>query len=475
METPDKTRIFETLGRQIGGRRAVARLFVPGRVEFLGKHTDYAGGRSLLCTVDRGFHLVVAPRADEVVRMVDPIDGATAEFPLDAGAMPNVGHWSNYPATVARRVARNFPGDLRGADVAFHSTLPRAAGLSSSSAFVVATFMALDAVNDLSSRDAYRASIRSTEDLAGYLGTVENGQSFGALTGDAGVGTFGGSQDHTAILCGRAGMLRQYAFRPVRHERDVPFPPDHVLVIGVSGVVAEKTGPALKAYNDVSLRARAIEAVWRRATGESTSLGDVVGAENTGRLRELLEHVTDGPYSLRQLSDRFDQFVAEVAEIIPGVADALANGRVADVGPLIDRSQANAERLLGNQIPETTFLARSARELGAVASSAFGAGVWRERVGDGEVRRRRRFYAPLAVGLRQPVPRTRGPIRRVYDDGVGLGACLLIVLRAARPCASHLQIEDTDEPPVVRGATPSPPTSVGSSASRWRRGSRGSV
>ena len=28
--------------------------FVPGRVEVLGKHTDYAGGRSLLAAVNRG-------------------------------------------------------------------------------------------------------------------------------------------------------------------------------------------------------------------------------------------------------------------------------------------------------------------------------------------------------------------------------------------------------------------------------------
>jgi galactokinase len=39
-----------------------------------------------------------------------------------------------------------------------------------------------------------------------------------------------------------------------------------------------------------------------------------------------------------------------------------------------------AERLLGNQVPETIALARIARELGAVAASAFGAGfggsVW---------------------------------------------------------------------------------------------------
>jgi galactokinase len=40
----------------------------------------------------------------------------------------------------------------------------------------------------------------------------------------------------------------------------------------------------------------------------------------------------------------------------------------------------NADKMLHNQIPETIFLARTAREMGAVAASAFGAGfggsVW---------------------------------------------------------------------------------------------------
>ena len=37
---------------------------VPGRIEVLGKHVDYAGGRSLLCTVERGIVLVARARDD---------------------------------------------------------------------------------------------------------------------------------------------------------------------------------------------------------------------------------------------------------------------------------------------------------------------------------------------------------------------------------------------------------------------------
>ena len=40
---------------RLAGRRTPMRLFVPGRIEVLGKHTDYAGGRSLTCAAERGF------------------------------------------------------------------------------------------------------------------------------------------------------------------------------------------------------------------------------------------------------------------------------------------------------------------------------------------------------------------------------------------------------------------------------------
>jgi len=55
-------------------------------------------------------------------------------------------------------------------------------------------------------------------------------------------------------------------------------------------------------------------------------------------------------------------------------AEALARGDLDRLGELVDESQAGAERLLGNQVIETASLARDARDLGAVAASAFGAG-----------------------------------------------------------------------------------------------------
>jgi galactokinase len=99
--------------KSLGGAAPDARrLFVPGRLEVLGKHTDYAGGRSLLCATERGIVFAAAPRADDRVRAVDAVSGTDIEFVIGPALRAEPGHWANYPTTVARRIARNFPGAL---------------------------------------------------------------------------------------------------------------------------------------------------------------------------------------------------------------------------------------------------------------------------------------------------------------------------------------------------------------------------
>src|SRR5437867_10722328 len=97
---------------------------VPGRIEVLGKHTDYAGGRSLLCAIERGIVVCVAPRADSVVRIRNADDAAMSDFISDfmsdvmSDVMTGYGWWK-YAAAVVGRVGRDFPNARRGADIAF--------------------------------------------------------------------------------------------------------------------------------------------------------------------------------------------------------------------------------------------------------------------------------------------------------------------------------------------------------------------
>ena len=386
LEAAAKERLLDLAERALpSGDGAAHRVafFVPGRIEVLGKHTDCAGGRSLLCAVERGFCIVARARQDGRVTVANAESGERAEWNWNADVRPVVGHWSNYPATVVRRVARNFPGVTVGADVAFASDLPPASGMSSSSAFMIGIFLALADLGGLAGMDDFRSAISGRESLAGYLATIENGRSFGPLAGDTGVGTFGGSEDHTAILCCKASTLSQYRFGPVHFERDISVPAGQVFVVAFSGVLAEKTAAAMATYNRASLAAARVLGIWRQARGRAVETLEAAVAAGSGAaddIRQAIAASRDEEFGVDLLRKRFDQFVIESRQILPEAGDALAAGDLAKFGALVDRSQRAAEEWLGNQVPQTEALARSARSLGAVAASAFGAGfggsVW---------------------------------------------------------------------------------------------------
>jgi len=357
--------------------------FVPGRIEVIGNHTDYGGGRSILAAIERGCCMVAAGRTDSTLNVTDIIINDTATFQITTDLEPVVGEWSNYPMTMARRIARNFPDSIRGADIAFASNLPQDAGLGSSSMLMIATFLSLSRLTGISATARYTGNISSIEDLAEYLGLVENGQSFGSLEGDRGVGTSGGCQDHTAILCSRSNALMQYSYRPARQERLIEWPGEQLFVVGVSGIVAQKTGSAMKQYNraaglmDTALR------LWRESTGsDDRHFGEALkgSPDAADNIRSLLSGsgVADAPAG--DLLDRFEHFFSMSEEIVPSAGESLAASDVTAFGELCEKAGLLGERMLKNTVPETEFLARSAKEAGAVAALPFGAGfggsVW---------------------------------------------------------------------------------------------------
>jgi galactokinase len=389
------------------GLHVAHRLHVPGRIEVLGKHTDYAGGSSLLCALPRGFVAASAPRSDLLVRIRDVGRNDGVTLSLDPKA-PEVSspHWAIYPAAVVRRMRRDFSAPLTGADIALLSDLPPSSGLSSSSALLIAVFEALARVNDLEARPDFARALPGVLDLAAYLGSVESGRPFRGFSSEAGVGTSGGSQDHTAILASEPGRLRRFGFAPLREEGSVALPPEVTFVIAVSGVVAQKAGGARQAYNRAAERSAILLERWRAISGRAdATLGEAMrsGRDAHARLRDAL----DGP-DAGVLQSRLDQFVDESLVLIPAASEALEGGDLAAFGRAVDRSQKGAENGLENQVEETIALQRDARSLGAFAASAFGAGfggsVWAlvSRAGAAEFHARwesgyrRRFDHPAA-------------------------------------------------------------------------------
>jgi galactokinase len=336
----------------------------------------------LLCAIERGFCVVAVPRADHAVRVRDARTGEVVEGTLDARTGGIAGHWGNYPLTVARRIGANFAPPLAGVDMAFASDLPIAAGISSSSALVVATFLILSAANRLDTRAEYLRAIDGPDSLAEYLGAVENGLDYRSLKGERGVGTFGGSEDHTAILLSEQDRLAWYRYRPVTRLGAVALPADLTFVVGYSGVTAAKTGGARESYNRAATLVTALVGEWRKRTErEDPTLADALasGRDAVDRLRDIAAAGLP-PFGVEPLQQRLEHFLIEDGVLVPAAIEALQSGRFDDLGRISDDSQRAAEQLLGNQVAETSALVRLARRHGALAASAFGAGfggsVW---------------------------------------------------------------------------------------------------
>jgi len=354
--------------------------WVPGRLEVFGKHTDYAGGRTLVCALPRGFALAARRRNDSRVVVTDARNDESLTIDLEVKGPARRG-WGHYVEVVAHRLRRNFPGTAIGADLAFASNLPRASGMSSSSALVVGVAAALMRIGQLQERDEWKANIHDTLDLAGYCACLENGMTFGSLQGDTGVGTHGGSEDHAAILTGAPSMLSAFAFVPMRHLHNVHVPDGWQFVLSPSGVPSEKTGSAREKYNRLSEGTRQLLQLWNAADSNATSLGAALASTSTARerLEELIDRSSVPRWPPHALRARLDHFVREDARVAQAV-EAFARADVNAMSDLADASQAEADTLLGNQIPATIDLAAAARRAGAFAACSFGAGfggsVW---------------------------------------------------------------------------------------------------
>ena len=363
----------------MSGARVTRTLFVPGRIELFGKHVDYAGGPSLTCAIEEGITAEITATSRPVLHLEDAVTGRGSLTPLRRDARGGGAHGGTYIATVARRLARDFAPLKAGVRVRTSSTLPRSAGLSSSSAFVTLLVIAVAEANRLHERRLWRDHVSTPLALAEYCGAVEMGAPFGPFPGERGVGTRGGAQDHVAIVCSERDRVGAYRYLPAERAGRAPFPKEWGIVVGVSGVRATKTGAARDDYNRASDLVRDLLRRWNVASHRADqSLASALhsGPDAAEQLVALARTADDAPQALA----RIEQFRRETEVIVPAALDAIGRADGALLGRLAVESQQHAEVALRNQVPETIFLARAAMAAGAHAASAFGAGfggaVW---------------------------------------------------------------------------------------------------
>lgn len=207
------------------------KIKAPGRVNLLGEHTDYNGLPVLPMAIDR--HIIIEGIPTDLPSVSVAAMGETAQFEISSEIPKHsTGHWCNYVKAGVQGVYSDFILDnknpVKGCEITITGTIPPNAGLSSSSALVVASGMAALHANNI---------IIDPMQLAESMARAEHY-----------VGTRGGGMDHAASLLAMPGHLMKMGFFPLL-VRDLFFPEDLTVVICQSGVEAKKSAEALQQFN----------------------------------------------------------------------------------------------------------------------------------------------------------------------------------------------------------------------------------
>jgi len=116
----------------------------PGRIEFIGNHTDYNGGEVMGAAVDLDLRVAFAPRSDQRIRLVRADTGERVEYDEEKISGTKVTGWTAYPMGVREVLIRQGHAERTGFDFLVQSDLPSGSGLSSSAAFELASSLVFE-------------------------------------------------------------------------------------------------------------------------------------------------------------------------------------------------------------------------------------------------------------------------------------------------------------------------------------------
>ncbi len=235
------------------GDQPVTIARAPGRVNIMGRHIDHQGGHVNMIAIAHDLHVVVGLRSDRQAyfQNLESSSFVPREFGLDdllTGYQPGAwlefvnsawvlesavsarGDWSQYVKAVCARLQAHYADYvLPGFNLTADGDVPIGAGLSSSSALVVATMEALLHLN----------------------GFHLPPEQFVELCGEAEwyVGTRGGAGDHAAMKFARRDAVVTMSFFPFRVVGTVPFPSGYRFIVCHSHQQAKKTAGARDQFN----------------------------------------------------------------------------------------------------------------------------------------------------------------------------------------------------------------------------------
>lgn len=237
---------------EVYGDKKVIITTAPGRINLMGRHIDHRGGNTNVLTINRETMLVVSPRDDDRVNIVNVDDNyKNCSFSIldylnlndnrdwvsyiesdeiKEDLEQNKGDWANYFKASVLRFQFESKDVIRGMDIAVSGNIPVAAGLSSSSSIVVATAEAIVALNSLNLTD------KEFIDLCG------EGEWF--------VGSRGGAGDHAAMKCSKKNLITQLEFKPFKVGKSVAFSNKYAIIVADSCQKAKKSEGCKDIFNE---------------------------------------------------------------------------------------------------------------------------------------------------------------------------------------------------------------------------------
>lgn len=301
--------LLKSFEKNFGKSNEVRLIRAPGRVNLVGEHTDYNGYPVLPVAIDRDITIACASSDDQMIHIVNTNSKYyPRSFHLnECDQSFEQGDWGNYvKASVRGLVEANVihQEKVRGFNAVYSGNIPESAGLSSSSALVVATAIAFLNVNAIEIDRLTLAEILS------------HAERF--------VGTEGGGMDQAISLLGKKGKALKIDFFPLR-VKPVQLLTGYSFVVCNSLIRAPKTESARHEYNrrvvECRLAMALLEKIYCVLMGNkfnSVRLADVAAArlglteEKTFQIaREAME---GSPLHIDEIARRLGISVKEVEE-----------------------------------------------------------------------------------------------------------------------------------------------------------------
>ena len=365
----------------------------PGRVNLIGEHVDYNGGLCLPMALPQNTFVAATRRDDDHVvaysaqRPDEPVDIAVGEV---AAGRP-VG-WGGYVAGAVAMLHESARSEGLGQNgfgltALVDSDVPVGAGLSSSAALSCSTVLAADELSGL----GWSADAAGRNRLVDACVRAENEVAQAPTGGMDQAASLLCSAGHALLLDCRDGGTEQVPF-------DVESAGLAVLVIDTRAEHSHSGGEYADRRAGCEAAARALGVASLREVADDP-LDATLARLDDAALRPLVRHV-----------------VTEIARVRQ-VVEALRDGRMKDVGPLLDASHVSLRDDYRVSAPELDLAVYTARVAGAVGARMTGGG-----------------FGGSAIAL-VPVDTARDVAETVHESflAAGMGAPAFLL---ARPSAS---------------------------------------